>query len=332
MAHALALRVFPRIGLLDFPERYGLTRAKIPYPTGILTIVLFLVCFLSLEPLTTKTLSVALAVGILGVFCFIDDRTPLSPALRAALQVLISVFVFAAGTRIYSFSNPLGEGFGIIPLNMLQLRVPFFGTLPLLSGLFTVLWLGLTINALNWFDGIPGQVSTISTIGFTTIGFLSLSNRVQQPELALLSFVLAGLALAGLLFDFPPGRVLMGDTGAMFYGLMLGILTIYSGGKVATAFLVLGTPLIDLFLVVLRRFSAGRSIAHGSRTQEHLHHRLLAKGWSARQIILLTASLGTSFGCVALFLNTSGKALAALLLFLLMIGLSLYSRPRSHRA
>ena len=70
----------------------------------------------------------------------------------------------------------------------------------------------------------------------------------------------------------------MGDTGAMFFGLMLGVLTIYTGGKVATAFLVLGVPLIDSVIVGFRRISRGRSPFKGNMQNEHLHHRLLKKG------------------------------------------------------
>ena len=219
----------------------------------------------------------------------------------------------------------------MIPLDGITVSVSFFGSLPVFSGLFTILWFGLTINALNWFDGIPGQVSALSTIAFLTIGFLSLSHRVDQPQVALVAFTLAGVSVACLFFDFPPSHVLMGDTGAMFFGFMMGVLTTYAGGKVATAFLVLGVPLFDLFLVVFQRFLKGSSPFRGSMKGEHLHHRLLAKGWLPQQIILLTVILGSFFGVTALFLSTFEKLVAAFLLFLVMVGLCMYSRPSQHR-
>ena len=238
--------------------------------------------------------------------------------------------LFIGGARIFSFTNPLAGILSSAPILLLNtgiVHVPFVGGVPLVSLLFTVAWLGLTINALNWFDGIPGQVSTLSTIGFLTIGFLSLSARVNQPQLALIAFILAGISLGCLAFDLPPRLMLIGDTGAMFFGLMLGLLTIYSGGKVATAFLVLGVPLIDFALVIGRRVWKRTSILRGNAQDEHLHHRLLAKGWSREAVILLTAAIGTAFGVSALFLSTFGKFVAAGLLFLLMLGLSVYSRP-----
>ena len=118
----------------------------------------------------------------------------------------------------------------------------------------------------------------------------------------------------------------MGDTGAMFFGLMLGVLTIYAGGKVATAFLVLGVPLIDVLFVVIRRLAKRTSPLKGNASNEHLHHRLLAKKWSERKIIVLTAGLGTLFGISALFLTTNGKIVAVAVLGIVMLGLSRYSR------
>lgn len=328
--HYGAIHFFPRWGLLDFPERYGFKRKRLPYPTGILAIILFLIFFFVLDGVTMQSAGLGFGVLTLGVFAFLDDRIQLSSSLRLTLQFVVFLLIFATGSRIYSLTNPVEflTGISIIKLDMIdiprqfsvlstQFAVPF-APLPIWSGVFTVVWLLLTTNALNWFDGIPGQVSLLSLIGFFTIGFLSLSARVDQPELAVLAFVLAGIACGSLVFDFPPPKLLMGDSGAMFFGLMLGVLTIYSGGKVATAFLVLGVPLIDSLFVIAHRLFKGHSPFRGSLHGEHLHHRLLDKGWKPRQIILLTAGLGLAFGVTALFLSTMEKFFAALLLFCVM--------------
>ncbi len=331
IVHAVALKVFPRLGLLDFPERYGFTRARIPYPVGIVSVLLFLAFFLFLSRWNIQTVMTALAVLLLGITSFIDDRKPLPPLLRIVIQILAALLIFLGGARIYSFTNPLEGMFGgpVIKLDAPAVTTALFGTLPLLSALFTVFWIGLTINALNWFDGIPGQVTTLSTIGFLTIGLLSLSSRVNQPALALLALTLAGISAGALFFDLQPGKMLIGDTGAMFFGLMLGLLTIYSGGKVATAFLVLGVPLLDLAIVIVRRIVKGKNPIRGDARDEHLHHRLLLKGWSRGSIIALTAGIGTVFGISALFMDTAQKFMAAVLLFVLMLMLSLYSRPKT---
>ncbi len=336
--HTIALRDFVKLDLLDYPERYGHKRKRVPYPTGILAVLTFVMIFSIIAPWTTQSAGILIGVFLLALVSFTDDRIGLNPNVRLILQILITFIIFATGSRIYTLTNPLLPD-GIIKLDTVDVFLPQFsifhfqfsipiGPLPVLSGIFTIVWMMLCINALNWFDGIPGQVSVLSTIGFLVIGALSLSDRVSQPEVALLAFILAAIAAAGALFDIPPNKVLMGDTGAMFFGLMLGVLTIYSGGKVATAFLVLGVPLIDVFLVILRRVWKGKNPMKGNATDEHLHHRLLGKGWSERRIIVLTAGLGALFGVSALFLDTLEKVIAAGALFIVMTGLSVYSRVR----
>ena len=323
IVHAVALQVFPRVGLLDFPERYGLSRSPIPYPTGILAVAIFVLLFGVLSEFSTDNTSLMAGILILATTSFIDDRAPLPPVLRFSVQAFVAILLVSGGIRIDAVTNPLP---GV--LSDASSLVLNSGWALALSAVFTVVWLLFTINALNWFDGIPGQVSMLSVIAFLTIGFLAVSDRVNQPSLALLAFILAGIALGALLFDFPPPKLLMGDTGAMFFGLMIGVLTISSGGKVATAFLVLGVPLIDVLFVIVRRLRSGQAPWKGNATDQHLHHRLLNKGFSPRQVILLTAAIGAAFGITALFLSTGGKVIAGVLLFLVMVGLSWYSEKK----
>lgn len=325
LLHLFFLKLFPRLNLLDFPERYGLLRKRLPYPTGIAAVLVFIAFFPLLQAIDRGSLGVLGAITLLGISCFIDDRRPLPAVLRLLIQLLAATLVFilgdCTGGRVCSVTNPLEGMFGspIIELN---------GTFPILSAAVTIIWILLTTNALNWFDGIPGQTHTLSAIGFLTLGLLSLSDRVNQPEIALIAFVLAAIAAGSLMFDIPPPRVVPGDTGSMFFGLMLGILTIVAGGKVATAFLVLGVPILDLLFVASKRVLEGRSPFRGSMQGEHLHHRLLAKGWNAQSIIALTASIGAIFGLSALFLSTQGKMLSAVALFAMMLGLWVYSKPK----
>ncbi|MBM3230742.1 undecaprenyl/decaprenyl-phosphate alpha-N-acetylglucosaminyl 1-phosphate transferase [Candidatus Peregrinibacteria bacterium] len=325
--HAAALKYFPRMGLLDFPERYGHSRARLPYPTGIIAVLVFLSFLGALGAWSRQLFGIGISVAALSMVCYADDRGKLPAVGRLLVQASVAFLIFATGSRIYTLTNPLLSD-GFLKLDTIDIMTGLFGPLPLWSGVFTIFWLMLTMNALNWFDGIPGQVSVLSFLGFVVIGALSLSSRVNQPDVALIAFVLAGIAAGGLLFDFPPNKVLMGDTGAMFFGLMLGVLTIFAGGKVATAFLVLGVPLIDVFIVVTRRILKGKNPLQGNATDEHLHHRLLGKGWSPRNIIALTAGIGALFGITALFLSTAEKLLAGLALLLMMIVLSAYSSTR----
>lgn len=313
VAYLIALKVFPKLGLLDFPARYGLTRKRIPYPAGIIPLLLFLGFLPFLTPMALKELGLIAGIVLLGVTSFVDDRTPLPSWLRLVVQLLAAFLIFASGSRIYTITNPFG---GFLKLDDWVVTTPLFGPLPVLSGVFTVAWLLLTINALNWFDGISGQVSVVSALGFLMLGLLA-HFRNDQPELAILAYVLSAIALAGILFDLPPAKLLLGDTGSMFFGLMLGLLGVYQGGKVATAFLALGIPLLDAAFVIAGRLIRRTSPFKGGR--DHLHHKLVDAGVPERTVVLGTAFLGAAFGGTALFLSTEGKFIAALMLLFLMV-------------
>lgn len=321
--HGAALRIFPRLGLLDFPERYGLSRPRIPYPTGVILVGLFAVFFLVLQPLTTENAALLSGIALLAACCMIDDRNPLHPAVRFSVQTAAALLLLAGGIRIDAVTNPLPGILGADTSLVLNAGWPL-----VLSAVFTVLWLLFTINALNWFDGIGGQVSVLSVIGFLMLGLLAYF-RNGEVETAQIAFVLAGIAAAGAAFDFPPATLLLGDTGSMFFGLMLGVLGIYSGGKVATVFLALGIPLLDAAFVIVRRLARGTSPLRGGR--DHLHHLLLDKGWSERKIIMLMAVVGTLFGGTALFMSTAQKGVAFVVLLLLMLAVTKYASKRKSK-
>lgn len=323
LGYFLCLKLFPKLGLLDFPNRYGLKRARLPYPAGIVAVAVFLAVFAVTTPLAMREYGVILAIAILAITAFIDDRTPLPSWFRLLVQVTVAFVVFAAGSRIYTLTSPIG---GIVKLDSFLVSAGPLGTLPVMSGIFTIGWLLLTINALNWFDGVTGQVSVISMIGFLMLGFLAYF-RNGETDTAEIAFVLAGIAAAGIFFDFPPGKLLLGDTGSMFFGLMLGLLGVYHGGKVATIFLALGIPLLDAAFVITRRLARGRSPFKSGH--DHLHHLLLEKGWSPIYIIGLTAAVGTTFGIIALFLNTAQKGIAFVLLFIVILGLTKYASTKA---
>lgn len=330
--HLVAVEVFPSMGLLDFPERYGLARARLPYPMGIVFSVLAVIAIAWIgSPLQVPAHVLAVSLAILALVCFADDRRRLPVWVRFATQIFLALWLFAEGTRIYTFQNPLSflAGPSIISLDRVDVFVAPFGPLPFWSGVVTVAWLLLTTNAMNWFDGIPGQVNVLSVIAFLTLGLLALSPSVHQPDVGIFCFILAGLAAGGMIFSFPYTKGILGDTGAMTMGLLIGMLAMAAGGKVATAFLVLGVPLIDSVIVIVRRLLKGTSPWKGNARDEHLHHRLLQRGWSERRVVVFTAALGMAFGSSALFLHAMGKLMALALLTTLMIAVSAYARPKS---
>jgi UDP-GlcNAc:undecaprenyl-phosphate GlcNAc-1-phosphate transferase len=112
--------------------------------------------------------------------------------------------------------------------------------------------------------------------------------------------------------------MLMGDSGSMFLGFMLAVLSIFSGGKIATAFLILGFPLLDFFWVILQRVIRGQSPFKG-KDRLHLHDKLMDMGIPLRWILFLIYVLCAVFGFSALFLGSMGKFAAVTIMAVIMI-------------
>ncbi|TSC93001.1 MAG: Glycosyl transferase, family 4 [Candidatus Berkelbacteria bacterium Licking1014_7] len=233
-----------------------------------------------------------------------DDIKGLKPGTKLIFHFLAGIIIVAFGIKIHWFANPLG-GLNIELGNWTYLFVP--------------LWIVLIINVVNWLDGIDGLAVGISGIASVILGFLSLAPFVNQFSTANLAFILAGVCVGFLVLNFNPAKIFLGDSGSMFLGFMLAIFAIISGGKLATAALVLGLPILDAFWVISRRLMSKKAPWQADKL--HLHHRFLAIGFSQRQTVLVMYAIAAIFGMIALSTRTGGKVQAALWLVALMVAL-----------
>lgn len=327
----LMLRLFPKWKLLDRPHEYGLVRKPIPYSGGIIFFAVFLAAtFLFVD--ITKPIAGVIFAGLLITFVsFVDDRIRLSPILRLCVQLIAGIIVVIAGVKIQIISNPV---VATMPLRLDSIEFTLLGQkIWLLSGIFIIAWLVLMMNVMNWLDGIPGLASGVSTIAQISIFILATRqfNITDQSAVITISSVLAASTFAFLLFDFSPPKILMGDSGSMFLGFMLGVLSILAGGKLATALLIMGFPVLDAFWVVLRRILKGESPLRGDYS--HFHHRMLHAGLSEKKALLFNYFLCGLCATVALLLGQTYLKLLGFLgiLFLMVligVGIAFFSRKR----
>jgi UDP-GlcNAc:undecaprenyl-phosphate GlcNAc-1-phosphate transferase len=134
---------------------------------------------------------------------------------------------------------------------------------------------------------------------------------------SILCLLLAGALLGFLRFNWHPAKIFLGEGGATFVGFMLGCLAIISGGKIATALLIMGMPILDVVLVIGRRILSGRHSYEGDRG--HLHFRLLDAGLTQPQAVLILYLLSLIFGLSSLFLQSKDKMMALLILLIITI-------------
>jgi len=250
---------------------------------------------------------------LLGSSClmlggWLDDRLRL-PATRswlfpAGAAVLVSWC--GIGSDLTALSNPFGAP---IPLAARVLGVP-------LSGVVTGMWLMGMMYTTKLLDGIDGLVATVSLLATLVLLAVTFTPQVHQPQTASLAALLAA-ALAGFLpYNFPPARVFLGEGGSTFLGFMIAVLAVVVDGKFATAFLVMGVPMLDVVVVVLSRVLAGQSPFAGDR--RHLHFRLLDLGLSPQQAVGLYATVVAGCGLAAVVVQTLGSWVVFALLVLAM--------------
>lgn len=296
----LAIRFSPKLGLLDRPQKYGLDRKPIPYYGGLVLFSSFLIGVLLFVPLNSAVTGLLIGGTLIATLGFFDDYLSLSPWIRLSIQFLAAAILVFSGIGIFSINLPF--------LGMVPFDTPVFQGVMIFSALFTVLWVMTILNTMNFVDGVSGLSSGVSFVAGLTLFFLSIhpglhENPESQLPVAMMALIIAMSSLAFLIFDFPRAKILMGDTGSTFLGFTLATLSIFSGGKVATAFLVLGIPILDMIWVVSRRIFSGQKFWQGDR--KHLHHRLLDLGFSERKVVLIYLSITAIFGFGAISLVSS---------------------------
>jgi UDP-GlcNAc:undecaprenyl-phosphate GlcNAc-1-phosphate transferase len=242
------------------------------------------------------------AIGMFGVG-FWDDCWPLGARRKLGGQVLVSLLVYAAGCQISSFKSPFsGEVYSL----------GYWGILA------TVFWVVALTNLINLIDGIDGLAAGVGLMMMLLLTYASIGSG-SFPMC--LSAGLAGALLGFLYFNFPPARIYLGDGGAYLIGFMIGVLTIENSQKGTVAAMLiaplfaLALPIADVVLAILRRGLKGMPIFRPDKN--HLHHRLLATGFSHTQAVLIFYGVSLLFLLMSLgILWSQGRWLPILFGFL----------------
>jgi len=246
----------------------------------------------------------------------IDDVRDLSPGVKLAGQFVAAGVALAGGIGITQITNPFG---GVIDLSWGRTAVHVLGwqfhVAPLANAL-SLLWMVGLANTVNFLDGLDGLACGTSGIAALVMFGLAAGPHVHQPAVALLAIILAGAAFGFLPYNFYPARIFMGDSGAYFLGLVLAMLAVYSGAKLATAALVLGFPIVDALWAATRRLVKRTSPFRADR--KHFHHLLLDAGMTQPQAVLTLYGVAAIFGIVALSAGSFAKLVALIVLMFLM--------------
>jgi len=301
------------LGAVDEPGGRHVHRGRMPRLGGLVVLVAFFGALAAGRLVDLFLADVFLGHGrswycLLGGALIIasvgaaDDVWGLGAVSKLAFQLLAGSIAFAGGCGIYTITNPFtGAGY----------------ELHWLAAPLTVLWVVGITNAFNLIDGLDGLAAGVALIAASTLFVVSLAGG--HVEVALLAATLAGTLAGFLCYNFNPASIFLGDSGSLFLGYLLSVLSIQASQKGTTAVVVLvpllalGLPIMDTLLAMLRRLMGAlrvvqpdaehnqyRFLVVGSASifradRNHIHHRLLAMGLTHRRAVLLLYAV-----CVAL--------------------------------
>lgn len=304
--------------LMDDPKTHKhpavIHKKPMPRAGGLpifLSIIISMLLFLPFDKVFFSIIVAGFIVVAIGLF---DDKYDLSPYLRFLGNIFAASIVVFSGVELPFITNPLG---GIIEFGNFSINV---GSLVIDAGsLLAIIWIVWVMNMLNWSKGVDGQMPGIAVISAIIIGIASLRFPVLTGvniHTSQLSFIVAGASLGFLFYNFYPAKIFPGYS-ATILGFMLGILSIMSGVKLATAILVMGIPTADALFTITRRILARRSPFWHDKG--HLHHLFLDLGLSQRSIAFFYWTMSLLLGIFALTLSSKGK-LFAIILVVVVVG------------
>jgi len=289
-------KAIPRLGGVAVFLSFVIALSTLPFVNNLLT--------QSLRPLRSELLLILLPATLVLLLGIYDDLRGANATVKFIGLGLIASLFYALGGRIHVFALP---PFGSIHLPST------------LSFVITVVWLVGIANAFNLIDGMDGLACGAAL--FSSLVILGVSLAGENPLMIVVTLVISGALVGFLRYNFSPASIFLGDSGALFVGFTLAALSVFGAQKATTAVAVIipilafGLPVVDTGVTMARRLISGRPVFQGDR--EHIHHMLLARGWSQRQVVFVLYGVCAAFGLLATIFTKTSSPLTGLVLFVI---------------
>lgn len=324
------MRLAKKVGAIDIPNDRRVNKKPMPRLGGLAVIAGFVVSIIYLFITTSiegklnlfgeenyylKMIGFFLGVLVLGLVCYIDDVKGVPSWVKLTAQIVASIIVVACGIRIENISIPFTEGKIIMG--------------DIFSYIITVCWIVGITNAINLIDGLDGLSSGVTLISCLSLLMVFALNSSPLIAIVLIT-ALAGALVGFLPFNFSPAKTFIGDTGSNFMGFALAIISILGVAKTYTALvliapiIILAMPIFDTLFAIFRRLIKGKSIKAVFKPDKgHLHHKLMAKGYTQKQAVLIMYGITAILGMFAVILLESGiwKALSFAILIIAIVAI-----------
>jgi UDP-GlcNAc:undecaprenyl-phosphate/decaprenyl-phosphate GlcNAc-1-phosphate transferase len=297
------------IGAVDKPNKRKVHRSIMPRLGGLAIFIGVMVGYFVSGLHQEKVTAITIAGIVILITGFLDDKYELSPKLKLLGQLIAAIIVVSSGLTI----------------NVLYF--PFIGEydLSFWSYPITVFWIIAITNAINLIDGLDGLAAGTSAIAIATIALMAVMNG--KMLILTISMIVLGSTIGFLFYNFNPAKIFMGDTGALFLGYCISILSLLGLYKSVTLFsfvvpiIILGVPIFDTTFAIIRRIVNKKPIS--APDKGHLHHRLLSIGLSHRNTVLMIYLLNILFSIAAIMFSRTTLWGAILITFILLLTLEL---------
>ena len=323
------IRLAKKTGAVDIPADRRVNKKPMPRLGGLAVIAGFLISAIYLiismyiekkidftqDVLIPKLIGFFVGLIILTITCFVDDVKGIKPIVKLAGQILAAIAVVKSGLLIDNFTIPFKE-------NNLVLNEVF-------SYILTIGWIVGITNAINLIDGLDGLSSGITLIA--CISLLIIFSLNESPLIAIvLITALAGAIVGFLPYNFNPAKTFIGDVGANFMGYAIAVISILGVAKTYTLIviiapiIVLALPIFDTLWAIVRRIIKTKSLKGVFKADNgHLHHKLMARGYTQRQSVFILYGVTATLGMVAIILLDSGiwKAVSFALLVIAIVAI-----------
>ena len=295
-----------KIGATDKPNQRKVHLKIMPRLGGLSIYISFILGILIMDQQSPYLYAIIAGSTIIIITGILDDMYEISARLKLIGQLAAALVVVLWGGVQVEFIN--------LPFTDHVLEFGF------LSIPITILWIVGITNAINLIDGLDGLAAGVSSIALITISIMAI--LIPNPFVVIMGSVLLASTLGFLTFNFHPAKIFMGDTGALFLGYMIAVLSLLGFKNVTVISLIipviiLGVPISDTFFAILRRIVNKKPLSAPDKS--HLHHCLLGLGFTHRQTVLLIYSMAAFFGLVAIIVSQAKMVGSIILIAFLLI-------------
>ncbi|MBT9149895.1 MAG: putative undecaprenyl-phosphate N-acetylglucosaminyl 1-phosphate transferase [candidate division WS2 bacterium] len=275
--------------LIDYPSARKHHIKPIPRSGGLLLFPVIAIFSLFLMGTGNRELMGILLGGtVIWLTGILDDRFTFRAKYKFLGQFIGALILVLSGVLIKGINTP----WGYVDLDGLR-------------HILTILWIVGISNAINFIDGLDGLAGGVVII--SSVAFVILAEGRGLTEVSLLSLVIAGAVSGFLLFNFPRAKIILGDSGSLTLGYLLGALSVWGALKRTTISvlvvyaIVLAIPLFDILYAIIRRKINGVPISQPDKG--HIHHRLLDLGLTPTQTVVILYCISIVLAVIAVYIG-----------------------------